>query len=46
VVVDERREYACLFKGKDKCKAVPLEAWTGLEGSRRLGLLDFMTIDT
>ena len=29
-----------------KGKAIPLQAWTGPEGSRRLRLPDFMTIDT
>ena len=29
-----------------KGKAVPLQAWTGLEGSRRLRLPDFKTIGT
>jgi len=32
------------MKGKDK--AIPLQAWTGLEGSRRLRLPDFKTIGT
>jgi hypothetical protein len=27
-------------------KAIPLQAWIGLEGSRRLKLPDFKTIDT
>ena len=27
-------------------KAIPLQAWTGPEGSRRLRLPDFKTIDT
>jgi hypothetical protein len=27
-------------------KAMPLQAWTGPEGSRRLRLLDFKTIGT
>jgi hypothetical protein len=36
--------YVC--KGKDKGKAVQLQAWTGLEGSRRLRLPDFKTIGT
>jgi len=27
-----------------KCKAIPLQAWTGPEGSRRLRLPDFKTI--
>jgi len=30
----------------DKGKAVPLQAWTGPEGSRRLRLPDFKTIGT
>jgi hypothetical protein len=31
-----------IYKGK----AIPLQAWTGPEGSRRLRLPDFMTIGT
>jgi len=31
---------------KYKGKAIPLQAWTGPEGSRRLRLLDFKTIGT
>jgi hypothetical protein len=31
---------------KVKGKAIPLQAWTGPEGSRRLRLPDFMTIGT
>jgi len=31
---------------KVKGKAIPLQAWTGPEGSRRLRLPDFKTIDT
>jgi hypothetical protein len=31
-----------LFKGK----SIPLQAWRGLEGSRRLRLPDFKTIGT
>jgi hypothetical protein len=31
---------------KAKGKAIPLEAWTGSEGSRRLRLPDFKTIST
>jgi hypothetical protein len=31
---------------KKKGKAVPLQAWTGPEGSRRLRLPDFSTIGT
>jgi len=29
-----------------KGKAIPLQAWTGPEGSRRLGLPDFKTTGT
>jgi hypothetical protein len=29
---------------KDKGKAIPLQAWTGSEGSRRLRLPDFKTV--
>jgi hypothetical protein len=32
------------YKGNDK--AIPLQAWTGPEGSRRLRLPDFKTIGT
>jgi hypothetical protein len=34
--------YVYLFKGK----AIPLQAWKGPEGSRRLWLPDFKTIGT
>jgi hypothetical protein len=30
-------------KGKGKGKAVPLQAWSGPEGSRKLRLPDYMT---
>jgi hypothetical protein len=33
-------------KGKGKGKAIPLQAWTGPEGSRRLKLPDFKKIGT
>ena len=33
-------------KGKGKGKAVPLQTWTGPEGSWRLSLPDFMTLGT
>jgi hypothetical protein len=29
-----------------KGKAIPLQAWAGLEGSRRMRLPDFMTVGT
>ena len=32
-----------LFKGKGKGKAVPLQAWSGPEGSRKLRFPYFMT---
>jgi len=32
--------------GKGKGKAIPLRAWTGPEGSRRLRIPDFKTICT
>jgi len=35
-----------LSKGKGKGKTNPLQAWTGPQASRRLGLPDFKTIDT
>ena len=33
-----------LCKVKGKGKAIPLQAWTGPEGSRRLKLPDFKTV--
>jgi len=33
-------------EGKCKGKEIPLQAWTGPEGSRRLRLPDFRTIGT
>jgi hypothetical protein len=39
-------EFNSAFKGLIKAKAVPLQAWTGPEGSRSLRLPDFKTIDT
>jgi len=39
----ERPGTQCIFyKGKGKGKAVPLQAWSGPEGSRKLRLPDFM----
>jgi len=34
------------FEETPKGKAIPLQAWTGPEGSRRLRLPDFKTIST
>jgi hypothetical protein len=36
--------YIYIYKGKGK--AIPLQAWTGPEGSRRLRFPDFKTIGT
>ena len=33
-------------KGKGKGKVIPLQAWTGHEGSRRLRFPDFKTVGT
>ena len=35
-----------IIRSKGKGKAIPLQAWTGPEGSRMLRLSDFKTIDT
>ena len=37
------RKVAVILKGKVKGKAVPLQAWTGPEGSRKLRFPDFVT---
>jgi len=34
------------LKETPKCTAIPFQAWTGLEGSRRLRLPDFKTVGT
>ena len=36
--------YGTMSKGKGKGKAVPLQAWSGPEGSRKLRFPDFMTM--
>jgi hypothetical protein len=35
--------FLLLVKGKGKGKAVPLQAWSGPEGSRKLRFVDFLT---
>jgi len=40
------KEATDLNEGCLKGKAIPLQAWTGPEGSRRLRLPDFKTIGT
>ena len=37
------RDIAIMYIGKAKGKAVPLQAWTGPEGSRKLRPPDFVT---
>jgi hypothetical protein len=36
--------FSCYRRGKVKGKAVPLQAWSGPEGSRNVRFLDFMTV--
>jgi hypothetical protein len=36
----------CAVFGEGKGKEIPLQAWTGSEGSRRLRLPDFKTVGT
>jgi hypothetical protein len=36
----------CDVKGKGKCKAIPLQTWTGPESSRSFRLPDFKAIGT
>ena len=46
-MVDYGKKYSIFTsKGKGKGKAIPLQAWTGPEGSRRMRLPDFKTIGT
>jgi len=40
------KKFKLWIKGKGKGKAIPLQAWTGPEGCRRLRLPDFKTIGT
>jgi hypothetical protein len=39
-----RAKGICKRKGKSKSKAIPLQAWTGPEGFRRIRLPDFKII--
>ena len=41
-----RIKYFHTFLSSVKGKAIPLQAWTGPEGSRRLRLPDFKTVGT
>jgi hypothetical protein len=36
----------CIYTCRSKGKAIPLQAWTGPEASRRLRLPDFKTVGT
>jgi hypothetical protein len=40
------KEYCNAMTGKGKGRAIPVQAWTGLEVSRTLRLQDFMTVGT
>jgi len=42
----ERKKEKGMNETKLKVKAIPLQAWTGPEGSRRLRLPDFKTVST
>jgi len=47
--VGKETKYLQMMHGQPSIKiskAIPLQAWTDPEGSRRLRLTDFMTIDT
>jgi len=41
-----RSEHVVTGRTKGKGKTIPLQAWTGPEGSRKLRLPDFKTIGT
>jgi len=43
-MIFENNLHSSIFRHKGKGKAIPLEAWTGPEGSRRMRLPDFKTI--
>jgi hypothetical protein len=45
-ILPERECTIYKFYTPGKGKAIPLQAWTGPEGSRRLRLPDFRTIGT
>jgi len=45
VMIFQKTDWIDVFV-KVKDKAIPLQAWTGPEGSRRLWLPDFKTIGT
>jgi len=43
VIFEDTQPYACIIS---QGKAVPIQAWTGPEGSRRVRLPDFKTRHT
>jgi hypothetical protein len=45
-VRDQREKGVLNVTGKGKVTAIPLQAWTSPEGSRRLGQPDFKTSGT
>ena len=46
IVTSRVSVFGYFVRGKGKGKAIPLQAWTGPEGSRKLRLPDFKTIGT
>ena len=42
----DKSQFKLSLKRKGKGKAIPLQAWIGTEGSRRLRLPDFKTFGT
>ena len=40
----KKKHFIMIIKGKGK--TIPIEAWTDPEGSKRLGLPHFKTVDT
>jgi len=46
VITLKLTDYVLGTNSQGKGKAIPLQAWTGPEGSRRMRLPDFKTIDT
>jgi hypothetical protein len=41
---EKKQNWRYLVKGTNKGKAIPLQAWTGPESSRRLRIPDFKTV--
>jgi len=45
-IMEGESAYFVTFNSKSKGKSMPLQSWTGPEGSRRLRLPDFKIIGT